>query len=124
VFGDLTAAYDNVWDHGLTCILLQLLPDRHMIMETVGNCSFTVTTRNGRSSYDASRTASHRDLLWHPFSSIIYISDLPTTVSRKYAYAVNLEIMHVDGDWQAVEEVLSIKDLVALYPTLNCLDQS
>jgi len=32
----------------------------------------------------------------------IYISDLPTTVSRKYAYADDLAIMHADGDWQGV----------------------
>jgi len=37
----------------------------------------------------------------------IYISDLPTTISRKYAYADDLEIMHADGDWQAVEWGLS-----------------
>ena len=37
----------------------------------------------------------------------IYISDLPTTVSRKYAYANDLTIMHADGDWQTVEGVLS-----------------
>jgi len=39
-----------------------------------------------------------------------YISDLPTIVSRKYAYAGNQAIMHSDGDWQAVEGVLS-KDM-------------
>ena len=37
----------------------------------------------------------------------IYISDLPTTASRKYAHADDLAIMHADGDWQSVEEVLS-----------------
>jgi len=37
----------------------------------------------------------------------IYISDLPTTISRKYAYADDLAIMHADGDWQAVEGVLN-----------------
>jgi len=31
-----------------------------------------------------------------PFN--IYISDLPTTISRKYAY--DLTIMHADGGWQ------------------------
>ena len=31
VFVDLTAAYDTVWHCGLTCKLLRLLPDRHMI---------------------------------------------------------------------------------------------
>jgi len=40
----------------------------------------------------------------------IYISDMPTTVSTKYAYADDLAIMHADGDWQAVEEMLS-KDM-------------
>ena len=40
VFIDLTAAYDTVWHHGLTCKLLRLLPDKHMvkmIMELVRN---------------------------------------------------------------------------------------
>jgi len=37
----------------------------------------------------------------------IYISELPTTISRKYAYADDLAIIHADGDWQAVEGVLT-----------------
>ena len=40
VFIDLTAAYDTVWHRGLTCKLLRLLPDKHMvkmIMELVRN---------------------------------------------------------------------------------------
>jgi len=51
VFVDLTGAYDTVWHRGLTCKLLRLLPDRHMvylIMEMVGNRSFTLTTGNGK----------------------------------------------------------------------------
>jgi len=53
VFVDLTAAYDTVWHRGLTCKLLRLMPDRHMvhmIMEMVGNRSFTLTTGNGKRS--------------------------------------------------------------------------
>jgi len=64
VFVHLTAAYDTVWHHGLTCKLLKLLPDRHtgrMIIEIVGNRSFILTTAN-EASYDASRTASDRNL--------------------------------------------------------------
>jgi len=38
----------------------------------------------------------------------IYLSDLPTTVSRKYAYADDLAITHADGYWQAVEGVLNM----------------
>jgi len=55
--------------------------------------------------YDASRMASLAPLLFN-----IYISDLPTTISRKYAYADDLAIMHADGGWQAVEGVLT-KDM-------------
>jgi len=43
----------------------------------------------------------------------IYISDLPTTVSRKYACADELAIMNADGDWQAMEGVLS-KDMTTV----------
>jgi len=50
------------------------------------------------SGYDASRTTSHRDVPWRPYWFNIYI-DLPTTVSRKYAYADDLAIMHADGGW-------------------------
>jgi len=32
---------------------------------------------------------------------------LPNIVSRKYVYADDLAIIHADGDWQAVEGVLS-----------------
>ena len=49
MFADLTATCDTVWHCGLTCKLLRWLADRHMvhmIMETVGNRSFTLTTGN------------------------------------------------------------------------------
>ena len=53
VFLDLTAAYDTVWHRGLTCKLLRLLPDKHMvkmIMELVRNRSFTLTTGDSKQS--------------------------------------------------------------------------
>ena len=53
VFIDLTAAYDTVWHRGLTCKLLRLLPDKHMvrmIMELVRNRSFTLTTDDSKQS--------------------------------------------------------------------------
>jgi len=114
---DLTAAYDTVWHRGLTCKLLRLVPDRHrvhMIMEMVGNRNFTLTTGKDQ------RTRSRRLKNGVPQGSVlvpllfnIYISDLPTTNCRKYAYADDLTIMHADGDWQAVEGVLS-KDMATL----------
>ena len=53
VFVDLTAAYVTVWHRGLTCKLLRLLPDKHMvkmIMELVRNRSFTLTTGDSKQS--------------------------------------------------------------------------
>jgi len=50
----------------------------------------------------------------------IYISDLPATISRKYAYADDLAIMHADGDWQAGEGALST-DMATLGEYLQTL---
>jgi len=90
VFIDLTAAYDTAWHRGLTCKLLRLLPDRHMvhmIMEMVGNRSFTLTTGNGkRSRLRRLKNCVPQGSDLAPLLFIIYISDLPTTVSKKYAY--------------------------------------
>jgi len=117
VFVDLTAAYDTVWHRGLTCKLLRLLPDRHMvhmIMEMVGNRSFTFTTGNGkRSRLFCLKNGVPQGSVMAPLLFKIYIADLPTTVSRKYAYDDDLAIMHADGDWQAVEGALS-KDMATL----------
>jgi len=89
VFVDLTAAYDNVWHRGLTCRLLQLLPDRHMvhmIMEMVGNRSFTLTIGNSkRSRLRRLKNGVPQGSVLAPLLFNIFIFDLPTTVSRKYA---------------------------------------
>jgi len=117
VFIDLTAAYDTIWHRGLTCKLLRLLLDRHMvhmIMEMVGNRSFTLTTGNGqRSRLRRIKNGVAQGSVLAPLLFNISISDLPTTISRKYTYADDLAIMHADGDWQAVEGALS-KDMATL----------
>ena len=103
--------WDTVWHGGLTCKLLRLLPDRHMvrmIMEMVGDGSFTLTTGNGiRSRLRCLKNGVQQGSVLAPLLFNIYIYDLATTVSTKYAYADDLAIMHVDGVWQAVEAVLS-----------------
>jgi len=89
VFVDLTAAYDSVWHRGLTCKLMRLLPDRHMhrmIMEMVGNRSFTLTTGNGkRSRLRRLKKGVPQGSVLAPLLFNTYICGLPTTVSRKYA---------------------------------------
>ena len=114
MFIDLTAAYDTVWHRGLTCKLLRLLPDRYMIIEMVSNRSFTLTTGNGqRSRSRRLKNDVPQGSVLAPLLFNIYTSDLPAIISRKYACADDLAIMHANGDWLAVEGALS-KDMATL----------
>ena len=103
VFLDLTAAYDTVWHRGLTCKLLRLLPDRHMvsfIMERVRNRSFSLTTGNGpQSRLRRLRNGVPQGSVLAPLLFNIYTYDLPKTISKKFAYADDLAILHSTGDW-------------------------
>ena len=91
--------------------------DRHMvhiIMEMVSNRSFTLTTGNGqRNTLQRLKNGVPQGSVLAPLLFNIYISDLPATISRKYAYADDLAIMHADGDWLAVEGALC-KDMATL----------
>jgi len=95
VFVDLTAANNTAKDRGLTCKLLRFLPDRHMvrmIMDVVFNRSFTLTTTNGKWSRSRHlKNIVQQGSVLAPFLFNIYISNLPTIVSRKYAYADDLQ---------------------------------
>ena len=83
-----------------------------MIMEMVGNHDITLITRNGkRSRLPRLKNGVPQGSVLAPL--LFNISDLPTTVPRKYACADNLATMHADGDWQAVEGVLS-KDIATV----------
>jgi len=86
----------------------------HMIIEMVSNRSFTLTTGNGlRSRIQRLKNGVPQGSVMAHLLFSIYISDLPATISRKYAYADDLAIIHANGDWLAVEEALS-KDMATL----------
>jgi len=69
-----------------------------MFLELVFSRSFTLTTGNNkRSRLPSLKNFIHRDPFWDLFSSTS-LSDLLNIVSRKYAYAVDLAVMHADGD--------------------------
>jgi len=82
--------------------LLRLLLDRcivRLINELAGDRSFTIATSNDKRSrlQHLKNGIPHGSALVHLLLNL-YISDLPTTVSRKYAYVNDLAIMHADGD--------------------------
>ena len=105
VFVDLTAAYDTVWHRGLTCKLLRLLPDNHMvrmIMELVRNRSFTLTS-TGDSKQSRLRRLKNgvpQGSVLAPLLFNIYTYDLPSMISRKFAYADDLALLHSSGNWK------------------------
>ena len=110
MFVDLTAAYDTVWHRGLTCKLLRLLPDKHMvwmIIELVLNRSFTLTTGDSKQSRlrrlqnDLPQGSALDPLLFN-----IYTYDLPSMTFQKYAYADHLALLYASRDWKAVKDNL------------------
>ena len=111
VFIDLKAAYDTVWHRGLTCKLLRLLPDKHMvqmIMKLVRNRSFTIT--NGDSKQSRLRRLKNgfpQGSVLAPLLFNIYTYNLPSMISRKFAYADDLALLHSFGNWKDLEGTLS-----------------
>ena len=110
MFVNLTAAYDTVWHSDLTCKLLRLLPDKHMvrmIMELVRNRSFILTTGESKPSrLRRLKNGLPLGSVLAPFLFNIYIYDLPSITSKKYAYADDLAILYSSGDWKVLERTL------------------
>ena len=117
VFVHLTAAYDTAWYRGLTCKLLRLLPEKHMvrmIMELVRNRSFTLTTGDSKPSrLRRLKNGVPQGSVLAPLLFNIYIYDLPSIASKKYAYADDLAILYSAGDWKVLERTLS-RDMTTL----------
>ena len=111
IFVNLTAAYDTVWHHGLTCKLLRLLLDKHMvrmIMELVQNQSFSLTTSDSKQSRLCHlKNSIPQGLVFTPLLFNIYTYDLPAMISRKFANADDLALLHCSKNWKDLEGALS-----------------
>ena len=111
IFVNLTAVYDSVWHRGLTCKLLRLLPDKDMvriIMELVRNRRFTLTTGDSKQSRLCRlRNGVSQESVLAPLLFNIYTYDLPSMISRKFAYADDLALLHSSGNWKDLKGTLS-----------------
>ena len=107
VFIDLTAAYDTVWHRGLTCKLLRLLSDKHMvrmIMELVQNRIFTPTTGDNKQNWVRRlKNGVPQGSVLAPLLFNIYTYDLPSMIFRKFVYADDLILLHSSGNWKDLE---------------------
>ena len=79
-----------------------------MIMELAQNCSFTLTTGNGKQSrFRRLKNGVPQGSVLAPLLFNIYVGDLPPTTSSKFAYADDLALVHIAGDWRTLEKTLS-----------------
>ena len=124
VFVYLTAACDTVWHCSLTCKLLRLLLNKHMvwmISEFIQNRSFTLTTGDSKQSrLRHPRNGVSQESVLAPLLFNIYIYDLPSTTSRKYAYVNDLALLHSSTDWKEFKETLS-QDMASLFQYISGL---
>ena len=79
-----------------------------MIMELVRNRSFTLTTGDSKQSrLRRLENGVPQGSVLAPLLFNIYTYDLPSTISRKFAYADDLALLHSSGNWKDLEGTLS-----------------
>ena len=79
-----------------------------MIMELVQNRRFTLTTGDSKQSrLRRLKNGVPQGSVLAPLLFNINTYDLPSMISRKFAYADDLALLHSSGNWKDLEETLS-----------------
>ena len=90
-----------------------------MIMELVRNRSFTLTTGDSKQSrLRRLKNGVPQGSVLVPLLFNIYTYDLPSMISRKFAYADDLALLNSSGNWKDLEGTLS-QDMSTLSPHLQ-----
>ena len=85
-----------------------------MIMELLRNRSFTLTTGDSKlSRLLGLKNGVPQGSVLAPLLFNIYKYDLPSMISRKFAYADDLALLHSSGNWKDLEGTLS-QDMATL----------
>ena len=83
-----------------------------MIMELVRNRSFTLTTGDSKQSrLRRLKNGVPQGSVLAPVLFNVYTYDLPSMISRKFAYADDLALLHSYGNWKDLEGTLISPDL-------------
>ena len=79
-----------------------------MIMDLVRNRSFTLTTSDSKQSrLCCLKNGVPQGLVLAPLLFNIYMYNLPSMISRNFAYADDLALLHSSGNWKDLEGTLS-----------------
>ena len=79
-----------------------------MIMELVRNRSFSLTTGDSNQSMlRRLKNGVPQGSVLAPLLFNIYTYDMPFMISRKFAYADDLALLHSSGNWKDFEGTLS-----------------
>ena len=90
-----------------------------MIMELVQNRSFTLTTGDRKQSrLRRLKNGVLQGSVLAPLLFNIYTYDLPSIISRKFAYADDLALLHSSDNWKDLEGTL-IQEMSTLSPYLQ-----
>ena len=80
----------------------------HFIVELISNRSFMLKISDGQQSrLRTLKNGVHQGPVLAPLLFNINIHDLPDTISRKYGYADDLEILTAHRGWKKIESTLS-----------------